>query len=494
VNCKSSAARKQEDANYDLVLCDRAVTNPEWWVREVLGDDPWQKQVEIIESVRDNPETAVRSCHGAGKSFIASRCALWFLYNHPDSVVITTAPGRRQVRGILWKEIRSAHRKAKVPLGGRVLTQELELSEEWFAWGFTAPEYDPDRFQGFHAEHILVIVDEASGVSPVIFDEGVSSVLSSSGSRLLMIGNPTNPNGEFAKAFKDPNVKKIAISAFDTPNFTAFGITQKDIENDTWRAKITGPLPNPRLVEPAWVAKRWARWGRSVTSPNYAARVLGLFPDISPDTLLPLHWIEAAQQRDLAPRDGDPNNLGVDVARFGADETVIMHRHGPRFRVVFGAHGLSTAATTGHVCAWRMKTGATTSHVDDAGIGGAVTDQLNAVNEPVTPINVGETKTVTEPDRFINLKAELYWRLREMFERGEIDIDPADEELASQLSTIKYFYDNKGRIGIERKEDAKKRGLPSPDRADALMLAAATDLTAAEREENEQRMRAMGAW
>lgn len=450
-------------------VIDRAKNDPVWWVESVLGDKLWQRQKDILESVRDNSETSVRSSHGIGKSFCASRAALWFLYNHINSVVITTAPGRRQVRGILWKEIRSAHRKARIPLGGRVLTQELELTEEWFAWGFTAPEYDPDRFQGFHAENILVIVDEASGVSPIIFDEGVQSVLSSSGSRLLMIGNPTNPSGEFARSFKDPGVSKIAISAFDTPNFTTFGITQRDIERDSWQKKITGPLPNPKLIEPAWVAKRWRRWGRSTTSPNYMSRVLGMFPEVSSDTLFPLHWIEAAQARDLEPQADDANQLGVDVARFGTDESVICHRKGPVARIVFAQQGLDTRATTGQVIAIRDRTHATISNVDVIGIGAGVVDGLNEVGEPVEAINVGAAPV--DKEHFVNARAEYFWFLRGLFERGEIDIDPADEELASQLASMKFAYDAKGRILIESKQDAKKRGMESPDRADALMLA-----------------------
>jgi len=84
-------------------LLARGRADPVWWIREVLGDDLWGEQAQIVESVRDTPETAVRSCHGIGKSFIAARTALWFLYTHAPSIVITTAPTDRQVRGILWK-------------------------------------------------------------------------------------------------------------------------------------------------------------------------------------------------------------------------------------------------------------------------------------------------------------------------------------------------------------------------------------------------------
>jgi hypothetical protein len=287
-----------------------------------------------------------------------------------------------------------------------------------------------------------------------------------------MIGNPTNPAGEFARAFKDPEVSKFAISAFDSPNFTAFGITQEDIERDTWREKVTGPLPRPRLVDPAWVAKRWARWGRSKKSPNYMARVLGQFPDVAVDTLIPLHLIEAAKDRTLKTRETDEKILGVDVARFGSDESVFGLAHGPRYRTVFSARGLDTVQTAGHVMTYRAKFGAARAHVDEIGVGAGVVDQMKASNEPVIGINVGAAPVGDEDKKlFLNQRAVYYWRLREMFERGEIEIDPADEELAAQLAEIKFVYMPNGKIKIEAKEDAKARGLESPDRADAMMLA-----------------------
>ncbi len=131
-------------------VLQRSQQEPEWWVSNILGNSLWHTQQEILNSVKNNQETVVASCHGAGKSFTAANVALWYLFNHKPSVVITTAPTDRQVRGILWKEIRLAHSRARVPLGGKLLTQELKLDTNWWAWGFTAPEYDPDRFQGFH--------------------------------------------------------------------------------------------------------------------------------------------------------------------------------------------------------------------------------------------------------------------------------------------------------------------------------------------------------
>ena len=122
-------------------LLTRGKADPVWWVRHVLGDNPWTRQEDILSALVNNREVNVRSCHSAGKSWVASRAALWFLFNHPDSLVITTAPTARQVRGILWKEMRTAHSRSLFPLGGEPSTTALRISPSWLAIGFTAAEH-----------------------------------------------------------------------------------------------------------------------------------------------------------------------------------------------------------------------------------------------------------------------------------------------------------------------------------------------------------------
>ena len=448
--------------NQAAALADRARTDPVWWVREVLGYEPWEKQIEIIESVRDNRTTAVKSCHAAGKSSIAGRTALWFLYAHTPSIVLTTAPTDRQVRGILWKEIRMSFQRARYPLGGTILTQELKLDDDWFAWGFTAPDYDPDRFQGFHEIHMLVIADESSGVSDEIF-EGIDGVLTSEQSRLLLIGNPTNPTGRFARAFKNPDVNKISIPAFDTPNFKEFGITDEDMVMNRWQEKITGELPAPHLITPRWVHERLHDWTHD--SPLYEAKVLARFPASGTDTLIPLHQIEAAVDRKLTRT--TPSELGVDVARYGSDETVIMFRQGPVARIIKTMPMSSTMTVAGEAIKALRETGAIRVKVDGVGIGAGTVDRLAEQGQPVEEMQSGATSS--DPEVYLNTRAEWYWGLRTRFETGDIDIEN-DPELISQLSNIKYKINSRGQIQIESKEDMKKRGLSSPDRADTLML------------------------
>jgi len=122
----------------------------------------------ILESVRDHTRTAVRSCHGAGKTATAARCVLWFLACFEGSRVITTAPTRAQVQDVLWREIAWAYRQSAGLIGGELTGTRLEIAPDWLALGLATDQ--PERFQGHHSEHLLVVVDEASGVDEGIFE------------------------------------------------------------------------------------------------------------------------------------------------------------------------------------------------------------------------------------------------------------------------------------------------------------------------------------
>ncbi len=134
-------------------------SDPVVFLDSALGCTHWSKQDLIIRSTFANQRTTVKSCHGIGKTYIAARIAKAFLFAYKNSVVITTAPTFRQVENILWREMRSAYKSSKIPLGGNMLKTKFEIDEKWYALGLSSDK--EDNFQGFHAEHILVIVDEA---------------------------------------------------------------------------------------------------------------------------------------------------------------------------------------------------------------------------------------------------------------------------------------------------------------------------------------------
>jgi hypothetical protein len=426
--------------------------DPVFFCNKVLGVDPWRKQREILYSVRDNPNTIVVSCNAGGKSFVSACCLLWWLYGRKDSLVLTTAPTYRQVMSVLWGEVSRLHQYAKVPLGGDLTSGKLQLGPKWYALGL--PSSEEVRFQGYHAENILIIFDEAAGIEPHIYTAAQGN-LTSQNSRFLLIGNPTSPSGMFYEYSKNPNWHKIEISAFDSP-------------------AITEPDKYPYLVNMKWIKEREEEW--SVGSPMYQARVLGKFPEEGEDTLIPLSWLDAAVKRyqDRANKDllvSDHLYLGVDVARFGNDKSVCVPYQPNKVLPLKKLIGKDTIAVNHMVNQEAIAAGnkLTQITVDDTGVGGGVTDHLRHQSYPVIAVNFAQQ--ACNKRFFKKLKDEIAWNAREVFRAGEIAIPP-DDELISQTASIKYKVDQAtGLIEIEPKETAKKRGLKSPDCFWALCLA-----------------------
>jgi phage terminase large subunit len=242
----------------------------------------------------------------------------------------------------------------------------------------------------------------------------------------------------------------------------------EDIRNDTWRQKINASLPAPYLITPEWVYDKFLKWVDN--SPMWQARVMGEFPIQGEDTLIPLQKIEAATVRELIPKTEDTEQIGVDVARFGSDKTVFVHRKGPVVTDIKVFSLQDTMETAERLFDFSRFHPFGEVHIDEIGVGAGVADRMRQLEDkkPVVGVNVGLPAHDTE--MFYNLRAEMYWGLRDRFITGDISI-PANDDLMSQLANLKFEYTPKGQVKIESKEEMKKRGLPSPDIADALVLA-----------------------
>ncbi len=426
--------------------------DPVYFARKVLGVEPWSKQVEALTAVAANERVAVKSGNGLGKGFSAAVAILWFMSCHEHAVALSTAPTFRQVRHILWKEVHRRYRNAKFDLGGKLLDTRLEMPErDSFAMGLSADS--PDEFQGFHSANMLIVVDEAEGVAEPIY-EAIEALMTSENCRLLLIGNPTTVTGSFRRAFHEDRelYHTLTISAYDSPNVAA------------------GAKTVPGLVTARWVEQRRKIWGED--NPIFQARVLGEFPEQSEDTLIPLSAIEGAAkvsggavEQDDAPQ---PTVVAVDVARFGSDRSVILVRRGGQVRPVRTFRGLDTMKLTGLVVDAIKEADPEDVVVDEVGIGAGVVDRLKELGYRVDGINVG--RSAHDPSRFANLRAEGYWNLRQLITTGEVFL-PSDKELMGELAALKYSFNSVGQLLVESKDDMRKRGVRSPDKADALMLA-----------------------
>ncbi|HIN05450.1 MAG TPA: hypothetical protein EYM65_04325, partial [Dehalococcoidia bacterium] len=187
------------------------------FARDVLNVSLWEKQEEVLAALPDNQRVAVKSGNGLGKGFSAAVAVLWYLHCHEPAIVLSTAPTFRQVRHILWRQIRRLYRSNRGVLAGKMLDTRWELAEDRYAMGLSAES--ADEFQGFHSPNMFIVVDEAEGVSDEIY-EAIEAVMTSSEPRLLLIGNPTTVSGAFHRAFHQERglYKTITISALESPN------------------------------------------------------------------------------------------------------------------------------------------------------------------------------------------------------------------------------------------------------------------------------------
>jgi hypothetical protein len=473
------------------------------FIHEVLGAGLWDLQKQITDAVFKYPVVAVRSCNASGKTYVSARIALTFLTTKPGSIVITTAPTWRQVKDVFWREFRTAYNMSMFKLSKEDCnTVGLDYAEDWFAVGLSTK--DSEKFFGYHADDILVIVDEASGVEEEIYI-GVDAVTPNINAHVLMIGNPTNPDGRFFKAFNDPMVKKFRISAFDTPNLTANGITDlqtllriftppPDVEPIEHVMNVQKQLvtPYPALISPSRVYQRYLQWGEE--SPMWDALIMGEFPKQASMALIPLNLIlksvEVWKQINASKRDselkihpewqiafGDYPEYGLDVARFGSDTTVLFERNGGYVKRPSVWAKLDTSVTTDRVISEINPFDPVLIKPDDTGLGGGVTDQLRRKKQEhpeyqftVAPINFAEG--TTNPRKYFNLRAEMYDHLAEQFKQHKIAI-PDDDDLIMELASIRVDYVGKESniLKVESKDKIRERLHKSPDKADALVLA-----------------------
>ncbi len=427
------------------------IHDPVAWIEEVQQERLWSKQKQILELVRNNRLTAIASCHGIGKSFTASRLMAWWGATRPpdDMFIISTAPSGPQVRAVLWRELNMAARKGHVP--GVINQVTWSIDGRLVAMGRKPDDYAPDAFQGIHAEHVLVVIDEANGIPKSLWMAALS-LATSSESRVVAIGNPDNPMSFFAEVSKPGSGwATMNIGYADTPNFTGEEVDPK-------LADV--------LISPQWVEEMGQMVGEE--SPIYVSKVLGQFPSQVTDALISLQVLQ--RKSIIAP--SEPVVMAIDVARYGTDRTVFGLRQGDYYRTLLNTTQEDTMRTVSRARELYEIHKPKLIAVDANGLGAGVYDRLLELDYPVLPMMAGERARNNK--RFANKRAEWFWGLRERFIDGIVDIDLEDHSLVSELATIRTVANASGRIQIESKEDMKKRGLRSPDFADAMAMAFAS--------------------
>jgi len=430
--------------------------NPSLFVQQVLGvtPDPWQ--AELLGAVKDKKrKISVRSGHGTGKSTVASWVIIWyFLTKHPCKVILT-APTSSQLFDALFSEVKSWIKKLPMALqdllevtSDRVVL--LSAPHDAFVSCRTARAETPEAMAGVHSDNVLLVVDEASGIPEKVFEAAAGSMSGKSAST-LMLGNPVRNSGTFFES-------------------------HHRLRND-WHTMHISCLDSPR-VSKEFIREMAARYGED--SSAYFVRVLGEFPKIDDDTVISMGLVEDAQVRDIRMSDVTPRVWGLDVARFGADSSVLAERQGTVITQIQSWKGKDLMELTGLVHSKFTELLPSEQPieilVDSIGLGAGVVDRLKELGLPVRGINVSESPSMR--GQYVNLRAELWFRMKEWLEARDCKI-PKDEILFAELVSPRYAFSSTGKLKIESKDDMRKRGLPSPDRADAVILTLASEPTIA---------------
>jgi len=460
-----------------------SLTDPVEFAWNVLQHTLWPKQEEMLEAIFKYPKVAVKACHASSKTFTAAEAALYWLQRHPDGIVITTAPGERQVAGLLWKEIRDSI-STSLLVYPKPTQKKIELTEKNYGMGM-ATRSDVTagagvRFSGFHGGKVLLIIDEAPGVSQDIWD-GIQGIMAGGEVHVLALGNPVIPSGPFYDIFhtKRAGWHCITIDAFDTPNLE--GLTIADIATMSQADLNIEPSPVPGIINRRWVREMMDELNVDTEAPDelqdplWQSKVRGQFPTQAEDSLVWLAWIENCRQQERPKGPPGFYTAGVDPAAGGDNETAIQ--------VVEGNHLTARDAwrkkdPRGEAVAFLNTFGDRLKEVrvDVDGVGYYFARHLEDEGFDVVDFHNGgasDKLDKTGKPRFEDLKAECGWNLRELFQAGLVTGE-IENVTMSQMAAIRYdHHPKKGTIRLESKDSMKKRGIKSPDHFDAMMMALA---------------------
>lgn len=449
--------------------------DPVGFFRDVLRTELWEKQADIARSLARNRRVGARSGHKVGKTRFAAGAAIWWTVTRAHGRAIMTAPTERQVEKAIWYEIRRYY--AECPLLQRLMPEPALAPSTGSRWddgrelfGFTAA--NADSVSGPSGSAVLIIVDEGSGVSRGVWEalQGIRA----GGGKVLALGNPTQTSGWFFDAFHERRAgwELFHISSKDTPNV------------------IEGRVVIPGLADRDFIHEIAEDYGED--SPVYAVRVSGDFPQNVANAVIGLGLVEAARARwDGADEPVHCVDLGVDVARYGDDNSAVSARRNDRLftpewfqrergiaGVVNGYDGNKVAnlvvqcmrevRNPGERC--RIKIDST------GGYGGAVADALRKmretgdIDEGIDIIEVNFSCASSDPAKWPLVRDELWFSGRKFFQTGGM-LYPRDSRCDSELMAPTYSPGPKGSNKVEPKADTKKRLGRSPDRAESALLA-----------------------
>jgi hypothetical protein len=382
-----------------------------------------------------------------GKTFLEAGLIIWYLSVHYKAKVICTAPTQHQLYQVLWSELAKMNEDSLLKDSFEWTASKFAFKQspaDWFAVARSSSK--PENMQGFHAEHMLILVDEASGVDEEIL-EAIEGATTDEGNIIMMFGNPTRLKGAFYDSF---NSKKRFFTNFTMSCLESSNVSEK---------------------YPQQIA---AKYGED--SDIYRVRVLGEFPQQEDDAIISIYDVEKAVGREVEESVVEEVEIGCDVARFGDDETTIYKRINNKITEEWISKKNTTMQIVGRIVTILNdyeEVKKVIVNIDDTGVGGGVTDRLRElqsegkINSRVVINAVNNNKKAFDKKHYKNIITELWFKMKDKIKELSI---PNDEVLINQLSSRNYEILSDGRLMVESKEKIKKRGMTSPDRADGVLL------------------------
>ncbi len=462
------------------------------FAKEVLKARLDEEQKAILRAVQTEKMVAVASGTARGKDYIAAVAAMCFMYLTPrwdkngnlvkNTKIAMTAPTDRQVGNIMVPEIRRLFRNAGC-LPGRIVAHDIRTRyEEWFLTGFKAGDDNQEAWSGFHAVNTMFVVTEASGISPITYNAIEGNLQGNS--RLLIVFNPNVTTGYAAQAMKSSRFKRFRLSSLNAENV----VSKKEIipgqVNYEWvKDKVeTWCLP----IQPTDFNEGEGdfKWEGRYYRPNdlFRVKVLGMFPKVSEDCLIPYEWVELAfkrweELRSEGFKTAKSCKLGVDVAGMGRDSSILVPRFGNWIPEILSHHsgGKADHMHVAGMAVQYLRRPGSSCYIDTIGEGAGTFSRLRELgydNAYSCKFSYGARNLhdITGQYSFANMKAYLYWAIRDWLDpkNNYLPAIPPNDLLMEEATEIKWFFQSNGSIAIEKKDDLKKRLKRSPDTFDAL--------------------------
>ncbi len=435
--------------------------DPVLFVKDILRVKeiaPYQE--EAMRTLVADRRLCIRSCHGAGKTCLSAWLILWFVWRwrESDCKVVTTASAWRQLNEYLWPEVRKWARRAQWGRAGVEVRENRELLSLSLTLGgakaFAVASNDHEKIEGAHASNLLYVFDEAKAIAPETWDAAEG-------------------------AFSQGNCFALAISTPGEPVGRFYDIQQRKPGYEDWTTvhwSVEDALAAGR-IDKGWVDARRTQWGEN--SAVFLNRVMGAFASSDEEGVIPLSWVEMANERWAAAREigfGPLTGLGVDVARSGSDATVRAYRHGDAISELKKTTKEDTMQTAGRVANDLDANPGVSATVDVVGLGAGTVDRLRERGYSVIAFNGAEKTELRDRSGelpFQNKRAASWWGIRERLDPAYNPILalPPNDDLTGDLTSPKWRINSSGKICIEEKEEVKKRLGRSPDYGDAVCYA-----------------------